>query len=180
MEAIDRVVDYMIELGIKVDIKNSFDSRFKVQKISYLMHNFLKDYKFYPYLHGPYSPALTRDYFKPENIQKFENYQKIGTITADESEALKRLKNIESAMSNPQLEAMAMAYYLIDNKLADWSNIAEKVQEVKRGIKYEDIVVGINSLKLWLVTRKQWEEAMKDLKEENEFWDKISEVSRDS
>ena len=80
-------------------------------------------------------------------------------------------------MSNSQLEAMAMAYYFIDNKFADWSNINEKLKEAKPNIKYEDIIVGINNLKIWLVTDKQWKEAMEDLKEENEFWDKASEVS---
>lgn len=177
MEAIDKVVNYMYELGIKVDIENSFESRFKLQKITYLMHKFLDTYPFQPYLHGPYSPALTRDYFKPENIEKFKEGKTDANLEEKEKVAIEKLKKIILKMSNQQLEAMAMAYYLLDNNFADWSDITEKLKEAKPGIKYEDVIIGINNLKLWLVTEKQWKDAINDLKEENDFWEKASEIS---
>ena len=176
MKAIDRVIDYAVELNLGTDIEKDFDTRFRLQKITCLMSRFItgENYNFSLYIRGPYSPTLTKEYFDPINQEKLKKKQKSRDITGDEKEAIIKLKQIINEGTNNRLEIMATAYFLIKNRTADWSNLYETIKKIKPRVKEEDVVLGINDAKIWLITKEQWAKALEDLKEDMEFWDKAS------
>ncbi len=79
--------------------------------------------------------------------------------------------------ANKRLNITETACYLIKNKKADWLNLEDTIRRIKPAATEEDIILGINDAKIQLMTKKKWAKAIKDLKEEFEFWDKVSDYS---
>jgi uncharacterized protein YwgA len=112
---------FLDELGIQDDIK-TVDDRKRVQKAVYLgqLSGVDLGYRFSWYLMGPYSPALTRDYFSLAEAvgsgeKDYEDKELHGQIK-------KRLKKVKPLMNKPMsvklsqenwLELVASLHYLL-------------------------------------------------------------------
>jgi uncharacterized protein YwgA len=103
---------FLQALGLGRDM-DSFTSRKRTQKIVYLLKQFGADLKFgYTwYLHGPYSPELTRILFNPTD----DDLKLKRELTRAELDAVNRMRNFlaDDLYSVDSLELIVSLIYLI-------------------------------------------------------------------
>ncbi len=109
---------------------SAFKGRLILQKTVYLLQSFglNLEYKFSWYIHGPYSPDLTRDAFKLQPI-----YQDLPLINFENSPLESLLKNFQEFLGQNKddpdwLEQVACTHFLKTlNPKADKTTIIESV-----------------------------------------------------
>jgi uncharacterized protein YwgA len=110
----DRLFSCMERLGLEIDM-TTFTERKKVQKLVYLLKefgiNFSFDYNWY--LHGPYSPGLTKTVF--DVLERGHQVQK-KDLSEKENRALEKLRKFlgPSIESSDELELLVSLHYLRD------------------------------------------------------------------
>jgi len=133
---------FLQALGLGRDM-GSFTSRKRTQKIVYLLKQFGADLKFgYTwYLHGPYSPDLTRTLFNPTD----EDLKLKRDLTRTELDSLNRMRNFlaDDLYSVDSLELIVSLIYLTKHGPEQGYNTKAKIvdflQEQKPQFSAEDI-----------------------------------------
>ena len=79
-------------LGEEIDVQ-TFNSRFFIQKYGYFLQEFGANlgYAFGMYIHGPYSPGLTRDAYALQQIEYTDEEIESGSVDIDAIENLQTL-----------------------------------------------------------------------------------------
>jgi len=120
------VMAYLRALGFADDL-NSLTGRKRIQKIVYLLKQFGADLKFgYTwYVHGPYSPELTRTLFNPTNTDLESEWQ----LTGPELQIVNHLRNFlaEDLYSVDSLELMVSLIYLIKHAPKEGYDTRQKI-----------------------------------------------------
>jgi len=117
-------------LGINPKLE-TFTERKLLQKLVYLLQAFGVDLKFYHnwYLHGPYSPDLTRILYEMTESKSFPQEE----LNESETARISKLKSFlgEDIHSSDKLELLVSIHYLRERALA----IGVPAEEVLRTIK---------------------------------------------
>jgi hypothetical protein len=128
MSEFENVESYLKALGVN-DEMDTFVGRKKVQKLVYLLKQFGADLPFgYNwYLHGPYSPKLTRNLLESEAVQNREPPK----LPSYELERVNELRNFlaEDFYSVDSLELYASLIYLI--KHAQEAKLSSKMSIIR-------------------------------------------------
>jgi len=107
---------------------STFNYRLKTQKVQYLAQVFKVSlpYTFSLYVHGPYSPDLTKDLFATENtpISAYDFASELMT------ERFERLEQFTSGKTNRELELIATYHWLLSAGFAENTSV-EKFKELK-------------------------------------------------
>ena len=122
------------ELGISPKME-SFSERKRVQKIVYLLDKVFQlnfGYSYNWYLHGPYSPELTRIIFDVIE-QEREDIAEPAELSRQEKEKIRRLKLFlnDDIESTDTLELLVSLHYLLDC----WSDTDSKVEDAVNFLK---------------------------------------------
>jgi len=142
-------------LGLAHDL-DSFTSRKRIQKIIYMLKQFGADLKFgyVWYLHGPYSPELTRTLFNPTNTDLASKRD----VTKTELQIVNRMRNFlaENLYSIDSLELIVSLIYLIKHGPKEGYNTKQKIirylQAQKPQFSAEEIEVAwhrIEETEIW-------------------------------
>jgi len=119
---------FLRALGLADDL-NSFTSRKRIQKLIYMLKQFRADLKFgYAwYVHGPYSPELTRTLFNPSNVDLASKRD----LTKTELQIVNRMRNFlaESLYSVDSLELIVSLIYVIKHGPEEGYNTKQKIIE---------------------------------------------------
>ncbi|MEM3292996.1 MAG: hypothetical protein QXO81_01345 [Metallosphaera sp.] len=101
---------------LKLDVKNSFDDRLRLQKYVFIMEKLGLNlgYSFNEYLRGPYSPDLAMDYYSNADIVK--DLKTTHELTDKEREVAEKMKRIIDLTSG---ELEALSYLLLKGWLCD-------------------------------------------------------------
>ena len=128
MSNFDKVVSSLRYLDLHPDV-TEYNWRELIQKTTYLNQALGMDidYNFTIYVHGPYSPALTRDYYaQPE---KFEMPEPAYQLNNREIERLNKIKNCCGILENSQLmEAASTSVFLIRAGLINDDELIRKIR----------------------------------------------------
>jgi len=120
------VMAYLRALGFADDL-NSLTGRKRIQKIVYLLKQFGADLRFgYTwYVHGPYSPELTRTLFNPTNADLETKHQ----LTKVELQVANHMRNFlaEDLYSVDSLELMVSLIYLIKHAPKEGYDTRQKI-----------------------------------------------------
>lgn len=184
-ENIERIAAYLDRLDIKVDVSNDFNSRLKVQKITYLLEKLFKSlsksyeepYKldnFFFHAQGPYSKQLTRDYF--DDMSAFKNTPKVA-LSGLELTELDRTKDLLTIASPLILEIMASLLFVKDelgDKGSDWENVEGGLKAKKPYLRDQDVWIAEERLKEFLLTEKEAKRLSKEIMDEMEPFDKVA------
>lgn len=132
MKVYDKLEQSLNILGIDPNT-DSFSNRKRLQKITYLLEKSGVDFgfEFSWYLHGPYSPSLTRVLYKEEQ-EKERNM----SISKDEKKQILTIKQLlgNDLKSSDTLELIASLHYLISlGRLQKKSD--EEIYELFRELK---------------------------------------------
>lgn len=162
-------------LNVDPDI-SSFDSRLKIQKITYILESMGIDLKypfeFYEKGHGVYSRELAEDYyhFKERLIEQKLLNNEDQSLNETERKKLDQLKKIDYH-NLKMLEAISSIIYL-NLTYGYQEDVVEKVRRVKPHIGHDTTLIAQNSAKMLL-----FDEAFltPKIKEEIESWDALSD-----
>ena len=172
---IDRVVAYLDALGIKVDIKEKYNDRVKVQKVAFLMQTLVGELNYTDFIFhmkGPYSHQLTVDYF--ENEEKFHSKP---TYVPDDREK-QLIERISVVMGNDlgaeNLEVTASLLFLHSLDNLDFEASEIELSKRKPHLPEEAIWHGSNVLKSLLLSEQERDAQMKAVAKETESLDKAS------
>ena len=117
---------FLRALGLAEEL-NSFTSRKRIQKIVYLLKQFGADLRFgYSwYVHGPYSPELTRTLFNP-SAEDIESKRKLTKVELQSVNALRNFLG-EDFYSVDSIELIVSLVYLIKHAQDEGYNTKEKI-----------------------------------------------------
>ena len=132
--------------------EDGLNERIKAQKLVYLLQNRVGKY-FYQYniyVHGPYSPSLSQDYYelasKPSEIATGslpkDTRAHLNTVKRDAIEFSKMLDSVDDVAS---LELLATALFFSRHYTTE-SKIVEAVQSIKPKFSREQIQAALNFL----------------------------------
>ncbi len=161
VEEISRLIAYAKALSLPLDIKDNFLTRFKLQKLAFLLRVLngedISDFNLYT--HGPYSPKETTLYYEyaKDEIQ-------IKDVNAN-NEQVEKLKAVFSANDNV-IEGSNTMIYLIKTRNATWKDAYQKLKEAKPNLSIDDRVDSINTAKEFLMTKEDYERIRDIVKEE--------------
>ncbi|BCU68703.1 hypothetical protein HS7_21400 [Sulfolobales archaeon HS-7] len=101
---------------LRLDIKNSFDDRLRLQKYVFIMEKLGLNlgYDFNEYLRGPYSPGLAMDYYG--NADTVKELKISRELTNEERKVAEKMKEIVE-LTPTELEALS--YVLLKGWLCD-------------------------------------------------------------
>jgi uncharacterized protein YwgA len=176
MTALQKLMGIINQLKIPIeDPKNSFKTRFILQKTAYISKSIGIDlpYSFNLYIHGPYCPALALEYYnaKPENTE---------TLDAGEEAKVQKLKEylIDHPLfrihSDIMLEACATLLYIKDHSPIDLLDmqLIQLTKGQKPHIPEKMILLVLNIIKQ---INFQPEDITPDLKDEIRLWDSVND-----
>ncbi len=132
MDDKSRIVYLMNKLGFHIsDIKDSdkgFDARIRIQKLVFFAKSLGADfsYSFSMYLHGPYSPDLTRDYYSLKN---------------EDFIVIQRDSSIDNIMENLKI---------LNEQETVWLETAATILDVKKSnprLHWKDIISHVSNIK---------------------------------
>ena len=171
---ISRLIAYAKELSFPLNIEENFLTRFKLQKLAFLLRvlNNEEIEDFNVYTHGPYSPEETTLYYGYSR-----NEIQIKEVKTD-NEQVGKLKEVFSVNDNV-VEGATTMIYLIKTGNASWKNAYQKLKEAKPKLSLSDLVDSINLAKRTLMTREREEELRKEAQKDAEEWTKISSAAED-
>ncbi len=166
---ISRLMAYAKELSLPQDIEENFLTRFKLQKLAFLLRvlNNEEIEDFNVYTHGPYSPDETTLYYEYSR-----NEIQIKEVRPD-NEQVEKLKEVFSVTDNV-VEGATTMIYLIRTGNASWKNAYQKLKEAKPKLSLEDRVDSINLAKTFLLTKERQEEIRKEAEKESKAWAEAS------
>ncbi len=169
VEEISRLIAYAKALEFKLNIEGDFLTRFKLQKLAFLLRvlNNEEIDDFNIYTHGPYSPDETTLYYEyaRNTIQTKE--------VRPDNEQVEKLKEVFSVTDNV-VEGATTMIYLIRTGNASWKNAYQKLKEAKPKLSLEDRVDSINLAKTFLLTKERQEEIRKEAEKESKAWAEAS------
>lgn len=146
-------------LGLPFQI-GTFQDRLIMQKAVYLAQaaGVHLGYFYHWYLHGPYSPSLTRDEFAiAMDIFADMDESKGWTLDSDSLKCLEEIKPFFKELDNrdklaTKLELFASVHFLIDSKQVskvDPSQITETLKRFNKPFNERDVVAAIEELKTY-------------------------------
>ncbi len=152
VEEISRLIAYAKALEFKLNIEGDFLTRFKLQKLAFLLRvlNNEEIADFNIYTHGPYSPDETTLYY-----EYARNMIQIKDIKVN-SEQVKKLREVLSVNDNV-LEGDTTMIYLIKTGNATWKGAYQKLKEAKPKLSMDERVDSINAAKSFLMTKEDYE-----------------------
>lgn len=158
---ISRLIAYAKELSFPLNIEEDFLTRFKLQKLAFLLRvlNNEEIEDFNVYTHGPYSPEETTLYYGYSR-----NEIQIKEVKTDNEQVVK-LKEVFSVNDNV-VEGATTMIYLIKTGNASWKNTYQKLNEVKPRLSIDDRVDSINTAKEFLMTKEDYERIKDIVKKE--------------
>ena len=158
---ISRLIAYAKELSFTLNIEEDFLTRFKLQKLAFLLRvlNNEEIEDFNVYTHGPYSPDETTLYYGYSR-----NEIQIKEVKTDNEQVVK-LKEVFSVNDNV-VEGATTMIYLIKTGNASWKNTYQKLNEVKPRLSIDDRVDSINTAKEFLMTKEDYEHIKDIVKKE--------------
>lgn len=158
---ISRLIAYAKELSFPLNIEENFLTRFKLQKLAFLLRvlNNEEIEDFNVYTHGPYSPEETTLYYGYSR-----NEIQIKEVKTDNEQVVK-LKEVFSVNDNV-VEGATTMIYLIKTGNASWKNTYQKLNEVKPRLSIDDRVDSINTAKEFLMTKEDYEHIKDIVKKE--------------
>jgi len=141
-----------LKLPFKID---SFEGRLIMQKAIYLAQaaGINLGYYYHWYLHGPYSPSLTRDEFAIATDISVDLDESEGWKLDDSSS--QRLKEIRRIFAEPRdkladkLELLASVHFLIDRKQVsevDTSRITSTLKRFNKNFSEKDVKKALEEL----------------------------------
>lgn len=169
-EKIDVVIACLNAVGVKPSVSN-FQDRLVVQKVVYLLQKLgvNLDFNYGLYVHGPYSPALTRCLF--DNKPALEAGRTKYELTPKEVDATNHLREIGFT---PALLEVMSTYLCLNTDLHEKEDDAiRRLKELKPFISEADVAVGISKAKQ--LTFKSTKEDMAWLKHQNKVLDEASD-----
>ena len=177
VEEISRLIAYAKALEFKLNIEGDFLTRFKLQKLAFLLRvlNNEEIDDFNIYTHGPYSPDETTLYYEytRNTIQTKE-------VNLDK-EQVEKIKEVFSVNENV-IEGATTMIYLIKTGNSTWKDAYQKLKEAKPNLSLEELVDSVNLAKQFLMTKEDYEHIRKIVKKEvsdlestyeNDFFDKL-------
>ena len=88
VEEISRLIAYAKELSFPLDIDKNFLTRFKLQKLAFLLRILsgeeIDDFNIYT--HGPYSPKETEEELRKEAQRDVEEWTRVSSAAEDKDE----------------------------------------------------------------------------------------------
>ena len=146
VEEISRLIAYAKELSFPLDIDKNFLTRFKLQKLAFLLRILsgeeIDDFNIYT--HGPYSPKETALYYKYAR-----NEIKIKETQADKGK-LEKIRYVFSTNDNV-VEGVTTMIFLIKSRIVIWKDAYQKLREAKPNLSLSDLVDSVNLSKIsWL------------------------------
>lgn len=155
---------FLQALGLGRDM-DSFTSRKRTQKIVYLLKQFGADLKFgYTwYLHGPYSPELTRTLFNPTD----DDLKLKRELTRSELDSVNRMRNFlaDDLYEVDSLELIVSLIYLVKHGPEDELDTKAKIVEFLRPQKPHFSQEQINSALSKIEQAGIWQKYLVRLKE---------------
>jgi len=152
------------QIGLKLTVNglnlpfqiNTFEDRLILQKALYLAQvaGVNLGYYYYWYLHGPYSPSLTRDEYAigfeiSQDIDDSEGWK----LDDESSERLKKLQNLIPKSDRPELrrklELLASVHFLINRRQVrqnDAREIAETLKRFNKDFSEEEVQKALREL----------------------------------
>ncbi len=143
--------------GLKLPFKvDSFEDRLIMQKAVYLAQaaGVNLGYYYHWYLHGPYSPSLTRDEFAiamdiSAGMDEFKGWK----LDAGSSQRLERMRGLftepERAKLAEKLELLASVHFLVDRKQVsgvDTGRITATLERFNKDFSEEDVKEALGEL----------------------------------
>jgi len=177
MKRSDKVIAVLKALGFSTDI-DEFDKRLIIQKTICLLQlkGLRMDYPFSIYIHGPYSPELTADYYQEK--EKIRNEETDAQLTGSELEIIKVFSAIFNPEKPSQLEiASTYGHYRYSKKYSP-IDATKATRELKSQYSPGQIAVAISKANQFLYSPTP--EDLQILKEETAPWQGIGFHSLES
>jgi hypothetical protein len=177
MKKSDKVIAVLKALGISTDIEE-FDKRLIIQKTVCLLQlkGVKMDYSFSIYIHGPYSPELTNDYYQER--KKFRTEETDVELTRSELEIIKEFSAIFNLEKPSQLEiASTYSHYTYSKKYSP-IDATKATRELKSQYSPGQIAVAISKANQFLYSPTP--EDLQTLKDETAPWQRIGFHSLES
>ena len=169
VEEISRLIAYAKALEFKLNIEGDFLTRFKLQKLAFLLRvlNNEEIADFNIYTHGPYSPDETTLYYEytRNTIQTKE-------VNVDK-EQVEKIKDVFSVNENV-IEGATTMVYLIKTGNSTWKDAYQKLKEAKPKLSMDERVDSVNLAKMLLLTKERKEEIRKEAEKESRAWEEAS------
>ena len=171
---ISRLIAYAKELSFPLDIETNFLTRFKLQKLAFLLRvlNNEEIDDFNIYTHGPYSPNETAGYYEYARGQI-----QIEKVEVNK-EKLEKVREVFSVNDN-LVEGATTMISLIRSGSATWKDAYQKLKEIKPNLSLSDLVDSVNLAKRLLMTKEMEEELREEAQKDVEKWTKISSAAED-
>ena len=167
-----KVVACLKQIGFKPSEK-SFQDRLMLQKIVYLLTAKGVDtgVTYGLYVRGPYSPALTRDFFN--NAREYAAQKTDYELPAKEKAIVEEFK--QTFDLNPgTLEAAATYAYFIREKKLDSESATAALKKLKPFLTQAQIAVGTSRAKQFLFPPTR--EEIAEMKKEMQAWQDASDA----
>lgn len=169
----DKVISILRYMNLRPDDR-SYDSNFVIQKTTFLAQQMgiPLPYCFTLYIHGPYSPSLTRDYYN--HTDRLSAQESDYELNTNEIGILNRiLKNSDLYENQSLMEATATIVFLKNTqRTLNDCEIFAKVKDKKPYLSDETITIGITKAKDLLFKQEYLTE---DLKREINCWSSITD-----
>ena len=170
IKEISRLVAYANQLNIKLDIKENFSTRFRLQKLAFfirLLYNEGVD-DFGLYRHGPYSADEATLYYEYADHEFTLQQYKI------KEEYVEKLRGIFLDKTESVIEGAATTLFLIKVGDSDWKHIYIKLKNAKPNLSISELVDSVNPAKMFLLTKERREEILKEAEKESKAWAEAS------
>ncbi|MCA1917308.1 hypothetical protein [Methanospirillum hungatei] len=170
MTKFDKVIAILKELGIPADI-NEFDSRLIIQKTVCLLQlrGISIGYPFSMYIHGPYSPELTSDYFLEK--EKLQTGETDTELTETERDILKKFSEIFNHEKPSQLEISSTYAHFTNTLYYSSIDAIKATRELKSQYSQGQIAVAISKANQFLYSPTP--DDLQILREETTEWQHI-------
>ena len=177
MKRSDKVIAVLKALGISTDI-DEFDKRLIIQKTICLLQlrGVKMDYPFSIYIHGPYSPELTADYYQDK--EKFRNKDTDVELSGSEIQIIKEFSATFNPEKPSQLEIASTYGHYRYSKNYSPVDATKATRELKTQYSSGQIAVAVSKANQFLYSPTP--ENLQILKEETVPWQRIGFHSLES
>jgi uncharacterized protein YwgA len=168
----DKVISTLRSVNLQFDI-HSYISKLFVQKTVFLAQTLgvSTAYPFNYYIHGPYSPNLTADYYN--NTEKFTTLESNYELTVDEKIAIQKIKDCNLYESPSVMESTASVVFLATHRILELRDheMFAKLKSEKPFLTDENVLDGITKAKILLFKPEYFTD---ELKKELSSWNQLS------
>ena len=147
MSNCEKVIASLRYLGIQPKI-SSYNSRFLMQKATFLSQELgtSTNYYFTPYINGPYSPSLTKDYFARRT--QFEALTSSYELTQVDMVRLETIKGCQLFDDHDLMEATAITLYFANRtRPKSDCDMFALLKKVKPHLSETSLITGISKCK---------------------------------